>query len=28
VHPVAAENKDAIKAQAKRPITLERRVPQ
>jgi hypothetical protein len=28
VHPVAPENKDAIKAQPKRPITLERRVPQ
>jgi hypothetical protein len=28
VHPIAAENKDAIKAQPKRPITLERRVPQ
>jgi hypothetical protein len=28
VHPVAPENRDVIKPQAKRPLTLEHRVPQ
>jgi hypothetical protein len=27
VHPVAAENRDVIKPEAKRPLTLERRRP-